>query len=234
MGAVRAHRPGCSWCSNPIVSREVTGWRFAAQAPNTPYPPPCADVHEAQGGGQLCAVRHCTHSAVWHGAHGAAHCREQCRAAQRMWCTVVRGMVHTQCGAARHTLWSAAQSGAARRTRSSAAQHTRTWEPPPPPSRSDAPPPCPGHGGAATPPGPRARTGHALHAWPANMQGRRDSHRAPPKRPVSLKIGPQIKSNQIQADDTLTSFVGRGGASYRITPGRHTQLFKGARPPPPS
>ena len=33
--------------------------------------------------------------------------------------------------------------------------------------------------------------------WPADMQSRRDSHRAPPRRPVSLKIGPQIKSNQI-------------------------------------
>ena len=47
------------------------------------------------------------------------------------------------------------------------------------------------------PPGPRTRTGCAWHAWPANMQSRQGSHRAPPRRPLSLKIGPQIKSNHI-------------------------------------
>ena len=36
-----------------------------------------------------------------------------------------------------------------------------------------------------------------------------------------------------QADDTLPSIVGRGGANCRITPGPHTQLFGGARHPPP-
>ena len=30
------------------------------------------------------------------------------------------------------------------------------------------------------PPSPRARTGRASHAWPADMQSRRDSHHAPP------------------------------------------------------
>ena len=49
----------------------------------------------------------------------------------------------------------------------------------------------------ACPPWPADAAGCALHAWPADMQSRRDSHRAPPGRPVSLKIGPQIKSNQI-------------------------------------
>ena len=37
----------------------------------------------------------------------------------------------------------------------------------------------------------------ALHAWPANMQSRRESQRVPRRRPVILKSGPQIKSNQI-------------------------------------
>ena len=37
-----------------------------------------------------------------------------------------------------------------------------------------------------------------------------------------------------QADDTLPSIItGRGGANCWITPGPHTQLFGGARPPPP-
>ena len=60
-------------------------------------------------------------------------------------------------------------------------------------------PPYPGHGGVACPP-----------PWPAwadgvciiRMAGRyaesSGSHRAPPRRPVSLKMGPQIKSNQIK------------------------------------
>ena len=42
--------------------------------------------------------------------------------------------------------------------------------------------------------------------WPADMQSRRDSHRAPPGRPVSLKIGPQIKSNQIALPHPLSLF----------------------------
>ena len=43
---------------------------------------------------------------------------------------------------------------------------------------------------------------------------------------------PSVAGNT-QADDTLPSIVGRGGANCRITPGPHTQLFGGARPPPP-
>ena len=35
-----------------------------------------------------------------------------------------------------------------------------------------------------------------------------------------------------QADDTLPSIVGRGGANCRITPRPHTQLFRGPPPPP--
>ena len=52
---------------------------------------------------------------------------------------------------------------------------------------------------ACPPPQPAAAAGGAQHAWPADMQSRRDSHRAPPGRPVSLKIGLQIKSNQIKS-----------------------------------
>ena len=43
---------------------------------------------------------------------------------------------------------------------------------------------------------------------------------------------PSVAGNT-QADDTLPSIVGRGGANGRITPGPHTQLFGGARHPPP-
>ena len=43
---------------------------------------------------------------------------------------------------------------------------------------------------------------------------------------------PSVAGNT-QADDTLPSIVGRGGANCRITPGPHTQLFGGARHPPP-
>ena len=66
---------------------------------------------------------------------------------------------------------------------------------PPPPA-----PPTPGHPAArrqACPHRPTGAAGSALHAWPSDMQSCRDSHRAPPRRPVILKIGPQIKSNQI-------------------------------------
>ena len=71
--------------------------------------------------------------------------------------------------------------------------------PSPPPSRppppSPHPPPRPTRGTTASlPPPPAAAARCALHAWPADMQSCRDSHRAPPGRPVSLKIGPQIKS----------------------------------------
>ena len=38
---------------------------------------------------------------------------------------------------------------------------------------------------------------------------------------------PSVAGNT-QADDTLPSIVGRGGANCQITPGRHTQLFGGA------
>ena len=47
----------------------------------------------------------------------------------------------------------------------------------------------------------------APHAWSADMQSRRDSHRAPPKRPVSLKIGPQIKSNQIKSNQIKSNQI---------------------------
>ena len=36
-----------------------------------------------------------------------------------------------------------------------------------------------------------------------------------------------------QADDTLPSMRARGGANRRITLGLHTQMFRGARSPPP-
>ena len=70
-------------------------------------------------------------------------------------------------------------------------------DPPSPPSPPlPPPPPRPSRGTAiGLPPRPADAAGSALHAWPADMQSRRDSHRAPPRRPVSLKIGPQIKSN---------------------------------------
>ena len=90
-----------------------------------------------------------------------------------------------------------------------------------PPHRVTPPPPCPGHGGAACPPpppGPRAWTGSASHAWPADMQSGRDSHRAPPRRPVSLKIGPQIKSNQIKSNRGL------GGNNANCTPLRSMSI----------
>ena len=48
-------------------------------------------------------------------------------------------------------------------------------------------------------PQPAAAAGCAPHAWPADMQSSRDSHRARPRRLVSLKISPQIKSNQIKS-----------------------------------
>ena len=46
---------------------------------------------------------------------------------------------------------------------------------------------------------------------------------------------PSVAGNT-EADDTLPSIVGRGGANCQITPGPHTQLFGGARhaPPPPA
>ena len=93
----------------------------------------------------------------------------------------------------------------------------RGHRPPPPPGRRvcapprgpaatgrcdpPPPPPRPTRGTEAslppTPPQPAAAAGGAQHAWPADMQSRRDSHQASPGRPVSLKIGLQIKSNQI-------------------------------------
>ena len=73
------------------------------------------------------------------------------------------------------------------------AAHTHMGAPPPP-YKSDLP--LPTQGTALQP----ARTGCA-HAWPADMQSRRESHRASLRRPVSLKIGPQIKSNQNQIPD---------------------------------
>ena len=42
---------------------------------------------------------------------------------------------------------------------------------------------------------------------------------------------PSVAGNT-QANDTLPSIVGRGGANCRITPGPHTQLFGGAQHPP--
>ena len=134
-----------------------------------------------RAGGQHSAVRHCTHSthsAVWHGAQGVAQCTEQCRAAQRMRCSVVRSTARiVQCSPERCSTVHTEQCGTA---------HTHA-----------PPPPCPGHGGAACPPGPRAQTGRAWHAWPADMQSRRDSHRAPPQAACEPQGRPsnQIKSN---------------------------------------
>ena len=100
-----------------------------------------------------------------------------------------------------------------------AAVHGALPKPPPPPpphacdlppsrmraSPSPLPPPHPTRGTATglpppPPPRPAVAARCALHAWPADMQSRRDSHRAPPRRPVSLRIGPQIKSNQIKSN----------------------------------
>ena len=61
------------------------------------------------------------------------------------------------------------------------------------------PPPSTARRQACPPPRPADAAVCAQHAWPADMQSHRDSHRAPPRRPVSLKIGPQIKSNQINS-----------------------------------
>ena len=47
------------------------------------------------------------------------------------------------------------------------------------------------------PPRPTDAAGNTLHVWLADMQSRRRSHRAPSRRPMSPKVGPQIKSNQI-------------------------------------
>ena len=77
----------------------------------------------------------------------------------------------------------------------------RTSPPSLPPPRTLPPGPLPAQPAAqrrARPPTqPAAAGGGAQHAWSADMHSRRDSHRAPPGRPVSLKIGLQIKSNQI-------------------------------------
>ena len=52
------------------------------------------------------------------------------------------------------------------------------------------------------------------------MQSRRDSHQAPPRRPVSLKIGPQIKSNQI-----LRGALPDPPANTLPTPSRPPKVF---------
>ena len=89
------------------------------------------------------------------------------------------------------------------------AEHGALPRPPHPPPPSLPPPPSgrratssplpllaqPAARRQACPPWPADAAGCAPHARPADMQSRRDSHRAPPGRPVSLKIGPQIKSN---------------------------------------
>ena len=66
--------------------------------------------------------------------------------------------------------------------------------------RQTCPPPPP-------PPGARTRKGSAPHAWPVDMQSCRHSHRVPPKRPVSLGIGPQIKSNQIKSNQIKSNQI---------------------------
>ena len=67
--------------------------------------------------------------------------------------------------------------------------------PPPPP----ASPPNPRHDGEPAPPPARGGGWGRAACMAADMQSCRDSHRAPPGRPVSLKIGLQIKSNQIKS-----------------------------------
>ena len=73
--------------------------------------------------------------------------------------------------------------------------------PPPPPLPRSYPPPIPLHGDrpAPPPPGPRARPGvHCMHGQPICRVVGTAIER--PRWPVSLKIGPQIKSNQIKSN----------------------------------
>ena len=67
-------------------------------------------------------------------------------------------------------------------------------------------PPNPRHGDTLAPPPPGLRERPAVHSM--HMHCRPKSHRAPPWRPVSLKIGPQLKSNQIKSPPL--GGVGRG------------------------
>ena len=106
------------------------------------------------------------------------------------------------------------------------------------------PPPLPARGAgwpAPPPPGPRMQTGRASHAWPADMQSRGESHRAPPRRPVSLKIGPQIKSNPPSKAPTPPPLGGlrpkvSGGVSWHPDPSSHpppwTNQMEGSREVP--
>ena len=69
----------------------------------------------------------------------------------------------------------------------------------PSPSPLLTPPAARRHASPPPPPRPADAAGCALHAWPADLQSRRDSHRAPPKAACEPQDRPsnQIKSNQI-------------------------------------
>ena len=77
----------------------------------------------------------------------------------------------------------------------------RSREPPPPAGETRPPLPLPARGTAVCPPpppGPRRRTGvHHTHGRPICRVVGKPS--CAPRRPVSLKISPQIKSNQIKS-----------------------------------
>ena len=149
------------------------------------------------------AAQHARCSTARHAQSRAVRRTELCSTARKAQCTAQHNTV--QCSAhraARHNTRNVVQCAA----QCSVAQHTKCSVPPslpPPPPPSHHPPPRPTRGTAASlpppPPQPAAAAGGAQDAWPADMQSRRDSHRAPPGRPVSLKIGLQIKSNQIPA-----------------------------------
>ena len=197
MAALRAQRPGCSWCRTPIVPRELTGRRLAHETQRILHPMLMCTRHS--GGGHHSAVRHCTHSAVCHALlyRFVLHCT-MCAVLQR---TVLRTTLHRMRCAARHRSVHCAGpcalcqwSGMAHHTHTHTHTHVGA---PPPPCRRD-PPPLPAWGIVVCPapsPSTRAQTGRASHAWPADMQSHWDSHCAPPRRAVSQKLGPQIKSN---------------------------------------
>ena len=82
-----------------------------------------------------------------------------------------------------------------------------TGAPSPPPP----PPPCPGHGGWPAPPppapGPRGQTGCASHTHGRPICRVVGKPLCAPRRPVSLKIGPQIKPNQIKSNPPPPPFA---------------------------
>ena len=90
-----------------------------------------------------------------------------------------------------------------------------------------------GGGGRSPPPPPVAAaprpTGSCPDPWPADMQSRWNSHRAPPRRPVSLKIGPQINCG------ALWGCVGggRGGGARSQPPSNGSCPDPPSRPHPP-